>query len=105
MPAAYPESEQRTRARALIRTRRFPTMNSTRILGRPGGGMRCTLCAGFIDATETAYEFNSAEVGTSAIFRFHSTCYESWRLECADSARLAKDKTERSGSVARIQAS
>ncbi len=89
MPAAYPESEQRTRARALIRTRRFPTMNPTRISGRPGGGLRCTLCAAIIEGTETAYEFNSAEVGASAVFRFHSTCYQAWRLECVQSARVA----------------
>lgn len=90
MPAAYPEPEQRTRARALIRTRRFPTVIPARLSGRPGGGLRCTLCAGVIDGTETAYEFNSAEVGASAVYRFHSTCYEAWRLECAHSARLAE---------------
>jgi hypothetical protein len=83
MPASFPESEQRTRARALIRTRRFPTTSPTRIVGRPGGGLHCALCAGIIDGTETAYEFNSAETGTSAVFRFHSTCYGAWRLECA----------------------
>ena len=83
MPALFAESEQRTRARALIRTRRFPTMSPTRIFGRPGGGLHCTLCAGIIDGTETAYEFNSAERGSSAVFRFHSTCYGAWRLEIA----------------------
>jgi hypothetical protein len=90
MPASYPESEQRNRARALIRTRRFPTMTPTRIVECPGGGLRCTLCAGIIDGTETAYEFNSAEVGAPAVFRLHSTCYEAWRLECAHSAKLAR---------------
>jgi hypothetical protein len=87
MPALYAESEQRTRARALIRARRFPTMSPTRISGRPGGGLHCTLCAGIIDGTETAYEFKSAEMGSSAVFRFHSTCYGAWRLECAQQRR------------------